>query len=208
MQLFAAPRACSFGAHVVIRELDLPVDVTLVTLNDAASALHAVNPQGRVPALRLDDGTVLTENSAILPFLADLVPGTSLFAPPGSVERAQIQSWIAYIATELHAGSMRPFNRPHLFSADAAAHDGIRAASLGRLKAALLPLETRLAWHGFLVGNRFTIADAYFGNFAGLARVLGGELAEFEALHAYSQHYEARASVQAARAFEAERVPV
>ena len=188
MELFAAPGACSFGAHVIIRELELPVDVTLVTLSDASSRIKAVNPLGRVPALLLDDGTVLTENSAILPFLADLRPGTSLFAPAGSVERARIQSWIGYINSELHAGSLRVFNRP-------------------QIKAALLPLEKYLAGEEFLVGGRFTIADAYFGNFAALAGRLGDELAEYQAILAYARRFESRASVQAARAHEAETVP-
>ena len=207
MELFAAPGACSFGAHVIIRELELPVDVTLVTLSDASSRIKAVNPLGRVPALLLDDGTVLTENSAILPFLADLRPGTSLFAPAGSVERARIQSWIGYINSELHAGSLRVFNRPQLFSADVSAHEGIRAAGLARIKAALLPLEKYLAGEEFLVGGRFTIADAYFGNFAALAGRLGDELAEYQAILAYARRFESRASVQAARAHEAETVP-
>ena len=207
MELFAAPGACSFGAHIVIRELKLPIDVRLVSLNDPASPIHAVNPLGRVPALRLDDGTVITENSAILPFLAELAPGTPLFASSGSAERARIQSWIGYVATEVHAGALRAINRPQIFSADTSAHDGIRIAGLQRLKAALLPLERHLAAHAFLVGDRFTIADAYFGNFAGLVARLGHELAEYEALAAYSQHYEQRASVRAARAFETEAVP-
>ena len=95
-QLFIASGACSFGTHVVVRELNLPIEIVKVPLRTAESPIHQINPLGRVPALRLIDGQVITENSAILPYLADLVPDTLLFAPAGSAERAQIQSWIGY----------------------------------------------------------------------------------------------------------------
>jgi glutathione S-transferase len=101
MQLFVARGACCLGAHVVVRELALPVEVVIVPLRTPGSPIHAVNPLGRVPALRFDAGAVLTENSAILPFLADQRPGTSLFAPAGTIERAQIQSWIGYLNSEV-----------------------------------------------------------------------------------------------------------
>ena len=84
MQLFISPGACCLGAHVIVHELDLPVDVVSVPLRTPDSPIHGVNPLGRVPALRLADGTVITENSAILPLLADQRPGTSLFAPVGN----------------------------------------------------------------------------------------------------------------------------
>ncbi|WP_348945229.1 glutathione S-transferase N-terminal domain-containing protein [Chitinibacter sp. FCG-7] len=93
-KLFIAPGACSFGTHIVARELKLPVEIVKVPLRTPESPIHQVNPLGRVPAVQLADGQVITENSAILPFLADLAPGTPLFAPAGSPERAKIQSWI------------------------------------------------------------------------------------------------------------------
>lgn len=202
MELFAAKGACSFGAHVVIRELALPIPVTLVGLGQPGTLIHQINPLGRVPALALGDGTLLTENTAILPFLADLKPGTSLFALAGTVERALIQRWIGYVNSEIHAATIRAINRPARYSADPVAHDGIRQAGLVLLRAALVPLEQHLSSHAFLVGERFTIADAYFGLFAGYVRQFGDALAGFEAIVAYGDRYEARAAVRAARGHE------
>lgn len=206
MELFAAPGACSFGAHVIIRELELPLQVNLVGFGVEGSRIYAVNPLGRVPAILLDDGSLLTENTAILPFLADLRPGTDLFAPSGSIERALIQSWIGYINSELHAATLRSVNRPQLYSPDSAAQASIRQTGMARLRKVLAPLEDRLAHHPYLVGDRFTIADAYFGLFAGLVAKYGSDLSDLTAIQGYSDRYEARPSVLAARAFEVEGV--
>jgi len=206
MQLFVSPGACCLGAHVVVRELALPVTVRNVPLRTPESPIHAVNPLGRVPALRLDDGTVITENSAILPFLADLRPGTSLFAPAGSVERAQIQSWIGYVNSEIHAASFRPINRPERYSNDASAHPGIRQRGREQLKTALGVIDRRLADHSFLVADRFTIADAYLGVFARWVAALGEEFDGLTNLHRFRHEYSARPSVIEALAAEAAAV--
>lgn len=192
--LFIFPGACSFAAHVVIHELQLPIEVERVTLGDPNSPYRQINPTGRVPALLLDNQTLLTENTAILPYLADLKPGTELFAPAGSVERAQIQGWLGYVATEVHVGAFRPINRPERYSADEAAFPGIRQRALEQLTNALKPIEARLAQTEYLVGDRFTAADAYLGVFLGWsARV--GVLDDFPALQAALGRFRARESV-------------
>ncbi|MFJ5282365.1 glutathione S-transferase C-terminal domain-containing protein [Pseudomonas sp. NPDC088429] len=192
--LFIFPGACSFAAHVVIHELQLPINVERVTLGDPNSPYRQINPTGRVPALLLDNQTLLTENTAILPYLADLKPGTELFAPAGSVERAQIQGWLGYVATEIHVGAFRPINRPERYSADESAFPGIRQRALEQLSNALKPIEARLAQTEYLVGDRFTVADAYLGVFLGWsARV--GVLNDFPALQAALGRFRARESV-------------
>lgn len=80
--LYIAPGACSLASHIVVRELDLPIHIETVALRTSESPIHRINPLGRVPALQVEEGGVLTENSAVLPYLADLKPGTSLFARP------------------------------------------------------------------------------------------------------------------------------
>jgi glutathione S-transferase len=202
-QLFIAPGACCLGAHVVVRELDLPVDIVKVPLRTPDSPIHAVNPLGRVPALKLADGSVLTENSAILPYLADLEPEGGLLAPAGSAERARIQSWIGYINSEIHAAAFRPINRPERYSNDVSAHDGIRLRGREQLKIALGHLDRRLADRPFLEGGRFTIADAYLGVFVRWIVPLGDEFADLEALARFRTAYNARPSVRAALEAEA-----
>jgi glutathione S-transferase len=202
MELFTARNACSFGAHVVVHELALPIRVTLVGIGQPRSLIHRINPLGRVPALVLDDRTLLTENSAILPFLADLRPGTPLFAPAGSVERAQIQSWIGYVNSEVHAGALRAVNRPERYGVEPGAREVNRQAGLALLAAALAPIERHLEAHTWLVGERFTIADAYLGLFAGRARELFADRVRFAALERYADRFEQRLSVRAARMLE------
>jgi glutathione S-transferase len=204
MQLFVSPGACCLGAHVVARELDLPLEVVVVPLRTPESPIHQVSALGRVPALRLHDGTVLTENTAILPFLADLRPGTMMFASPGTTKRAQIQSWIGYINSEVHAASFRAINRPERYSDDPAAHAAIRQRGRKQLKIALLHVERHLETRRLLVGECFTIADAYFGVFARWTAALGEEFADLAAIHRFRLDYEDRPSVRAA--LQAERV--
>lgn len=203
MHLYVSPGACCLGAHVVARELDLPVKVVVVPLRAADSPIHRVNPLGRVPALELADGTVITENSAILPFLADQRPGTSLFAPMGTRERAAIQSWIGYLSAEVHAAAFRPINRPERYSGDPDAHEGIRRRGREQLKSALQYVNRHLEARHYLVGGRFTIADAYLGVFARWTAALGGEFADLTAIHRFRKSFEDRASVRAALAVEA-----
>jgi glutathione S-transferase len=196
------PGATSLPAHVIIRELDLPVPVRLLRLGPGGDDLAPLTPFGRIPALVLDDGSVIGENAAILPFLADQRPGTTLFAPAGSVERAQIQAWIGYINSEIHGATQRVGNRPHLYSDDPAAHEGIRQAARRRLREAYQPIEDRLSEADWLVSDRFTIADAYLGVFASYVPHFGPALADLPALAAFSARFEARPAVRAAREAE------
>lgn len=200
--LFISPGACSFAAHVLVHELQLPIAVERVVLNREDSPYRQINPSGKVPALLLDDKTLLSENTAILPYLADLRPGTPLFAPAGTTERAQIQGWLGYLATEVHVGAFRPINRPERYSVDESAFPGIRQRGLQQLANALKPLEARLAETDYLVGERFTLADIYLGVFLGWSGRAGTLLADFPGLQGFLARYRARPSVQQALAAE------
>ena len=106
MKLFYKPGACSLASHITLREsgkdftLD-GVDLMKKRLENGDDFL-AINPKGQVPALLLDDGTLLTEGVAIMQFLADNVPDRQLLAPTGSIARYKTLEWLNYIATELH----------------------------------------------------------------------------------------------------------
>jgi len=91
MKLYYAPAACSQAPHIVAREAGLPVDLVKVEFPSKRTAdgesLYDVNPKGAVPALRLDDGEVLTENAVILQYLADKAPASGLALPASGTER-------------------------------------------------------------------------------------------------------------------------
>ena len=203
--LYVSPGACSLAAHSLVHELELPIPVEVVALRTPDSPIHRINPLGRVPALTLDDGTLITENSAILPYLADLAPQRGLFAAAGSAERAQIQSWIGYLTSEVHVGGFRPRNRPERYSADASAHPGIRAQAAEQLHQALAHVERHLNGRQWLVGERYTIADAYLGVFAGWLPRLGERFADLANLARAREAFQARPATQRALAAEARR---
>lgn len=200
--LYIAPGACSLASHIAVHELDLPIQIEKVALRTPDSPIHAINPLGRVPALQLDDGTLITENSAILPYLADQVPGTPLFAPAGSAERAQIQSWLSYLAAEIHTAAFRPLNRPERYSADEVAHPGIRAQARSQLYKAFEHIDKHLQERQWLVGERYTLADAYLGVFASWLLRLGAPFDELRAVARVREQWAARPAVQ--RALRAE----
>lgn len=196
--LYIAPGACSLASHIAALELALPIQIEKVALRTPDSPIHAINPLGRVPALQLDDGTLITENSAILPYLADQAPGTPLFAPAGSAERAQIQSWLGYLAAEIHTAAFRPLNRPERYSADEAAHPGIRAQARRQLYKAFEHIDTHLQERQWLVGERYTLADAYLGVFANWLPRLGAPFDELRAVVRVHEQWAARPAVQQA----------
>lgn len=200
--LYIASGACSLAAHSLVHELSLPIQIERVPLRTADSPIHAINPLGRVPALQLDDGTVLTENSALLPYLADLKPEAGLFAPPGTVERTQIQSWIGYLASEVHVGGFRPLRRPERYSDDESTFPGITAKAAQQLYAALAHLDRHLQDRDWLVGDHYSIADAYLGVFAGWLPALGEPFAELKAIVRAREVFRARPAVQKALAAE------
>lgn len=207
MKLFVSPGACSFAAHVLVYERDLPIEVIPVSLADPSSAVKQINPVGRVPVLQLDDASIITENSALLPFLADLRPGTELFAAAGTVERARIQSWIGYLSAEIHAGSFRVINRPERFSADTSHYPAIRLAGRALLEKALAPieqqlLEQQLKGRKVLVGEHFSIADVYLGVFAGWLQRFGEPFSTLPHLRELHERFEQRPAVIQARAAE------
>jgi glutathione S-transferase len=199
--LYVAPGACSFGAHVVLKELDIPHEIKIVPLRTPDSPIYQVNPLGRVPTLALDSGEVITENGAILPYLADLKPEAALIAVVGSVERAQIQEWVGFLNSDVHP-AFRPIYRPEAYTPDTQAHESIKEIGKERLLGFLKAIDTKLAGKTWAVGERFTIADAYLGVVSGWIEKRGFGLADFPNLAAFNERYKARPSVQAALAAE------
>ncbi|PKO47941.1 MAG: glutathione S-transferase [Betaproteobacteria bacterium HGW-Betaproteobacteria-22] len=205
--LYYAPGACSFAAHVILRTLEashgLKPAFISVKLRQEDPTIHQVNPLGRVPTLKLDNGELLTENGAILPYLGDLIPEAGLFAPTGTVERARIQEWIGFINSDIHY-AFRPIGRPEFYNVNPETHDVIRSQGRAHLTKLLNHIEKRLSNLTWAVGERFTIADAYLGYFLrNLSRVnIPSE--QYPSINAYVARYAALPAVIAAT--EAEKI--
>ncbi|HBB6757278.1 TPA: glutathione transferase GstA [Citrobacter amalonaticus] len=157
MKLFYKPGACSLASHITLRESgkDFTLDgVDLMKKRlENGDDFFAVNPKGQVPALLLDDGTLLTEGVAIMQYLADSVPDRQLLAPVSSISRYKTLEWLNYIATELHKG-FTPLFRPDT-------PEEYKPTVRALLEKKMQYVDAALKEGQWICGSRFTIADAY-----------------------------------------------
>ncbi|HUO78939.1 MAG TPA: glutathione transferase GstA [Steroidobacteraceae bacterium] len=198
MKLYYSPGACSLASHIVLRELGLPFEAEYVSLprktTRSGADYHAINPKGYVPALELDEGGILTEGPAILQYLADRVPSAGLAPANGTLERYRLQEWLAFISSEIH----KPFG-PALHQEYA---EPEREAARRQIARRLDYTERALAGRDYLLGDRFTVADAYLYTVLRWTGAAGIDLGRWPALAAYRERIGARPAVVAARAAE------
>jgi glutathione S-transferase len=194
MKLYYAPGTCSLSPHIVARELGLRVELKRVdtkakTIEGGGDYLK-VNARGYVPALELDDGAVLTEGPAIVQYLADLVPGADLAPKAGTLERYRLQEWLNFLTAEIHK-QFSPLFRPNTPAE-------YKAIAKENLAARFDWLEAQLAGKEYLMGERFSVADAYLFVLLGWTRPTRIDLARWPNLAAFHARVAARAQVQEA----------
>ncbi|MDU2939925.1 glutathione transferase GstA [Superficieibacter sp. 1612_C1] len=198
MKLFYKPGACSLASHIVLRESG--VDFTLEKVDLANKHLENggdffnVNPKGQVPAIQLDDNTLLTEGTAIMQYIADSVPDRQLLAPVGSITRYKALEWLNYVATELHKG-FTPLFRPDT-------PEEYKPAVRAQLEKKLQFVEEALRDKQWINGLRFTIADAYLFTVLRWARAVKLKMDDLSNVNAYMDRVAARPAVIAALAAE------
>jgi len=198
MKLYYTPGACSLSPHIVLHELGLPHETERVDLKEKRTAsgedFTSVNPKGGVPALRLDGGEVLTEGPAIVQYLADLKPESGLAPAAGTLGRYRLQEMLNFITTELHKG-FGP-----LFMPDTP--DAYKETARATLTKRFAYVDGKLAGHSYLMGETFTVADAYLFVVMSWAGKLGVDLKPFANLGAFQERLMARPSVQHAMRHE------
>lgn len=199
MKLYFASDTCSLSPHIVLQELKLSYELVRVNNRTKRTSeggdFRAVNPKGYVAALLLESGEVLTEGPAILQYLADLKPAAGLAPPNGTLERVRLQEWLNFITSEIHAGSSPLFNK----KLPEAVQDIFKTRLFRRLDL----IETHLAKHFYLMGDDFTVADAYLFTVLGWMKAFGISLHGWPQIAAYVGRVGARASVAAALEREA-----
>jgi glutathione S-transferase len=190
-RLYYMPRTRSSRVLWLLAEIGTPFELTKLAPEERKSAVHlARHPLGRVPALELDDGTVVFESAAICLQLADLHLDAGLIPPLGSVERALVYQWVLFGMTELEASLYRWLRD--------VAEDSPDSASRERFVEAAAALESALERREWLLGHRFTVADVICASVLGSAHSRG-LLGEWPGLQAYVERGEARpAFIQAA----------
>lgn len=192
MRLYFAPGACSMSPHIVLRELGLQFEAVKVDLGTKRTAdgkdFNAINPKGYVPALQLDDGRVLTEGPAIVQYLADRKPEAKLAPANGTLERYKLQEWLNFIATELHKPVGSLFN-PSL-------PEEVRRSTKDRIAVRLKWLDAELSRRSFIMGEQFTVADAYLFTILSWADHVKVDVSPYAALKAFQGRVGSRPSVQ------------
>ena len=191
MKLYFKPGACSLSPNIVFREAGLPIE--LVRADTKSPEFLKLNPKGYVPTLELDDGQALTEGVAIVQYLADQKPDAKLAPKNGTFERYRLQEWLNYISTELHKGYAGMGKKP----------PEEKQALIESIGKKFAWVASRLQKNEFLMGERFTVADAYLFTVLTWSPARGVDLTQWPALKAYFDKISARPSVQAA--LQAER---
>jgi glutathione S-transferase len=202
MKLYYAPGTCSLSPLIVAREANIALDLERVDIlkmphvTASGNDFSRINPNCYVPVLEIDEGWVITEGVAIVQYLADLKPDAGLAPLAGTRDRYRLQSWLTFTSSELH----KMFS-PWLFHPEygAQAQEGARAKIAQRLR----HVEEHLATQGpFLMGDGFTVADAYLFTIVGWSTFAKVDLGPFPSLRAFMERVDARPSVQEAMSVE------
>lgn len=196
MKLYYSPGACSLCPHIALIEGGFSFEKEKVDLatkkTETGADFAGINAKGYVPALQLNDGQLLTEVPAILQYLADQVPEKKLSPPAGSMERYRLQEWLNFISTELHKAFGGIFRAPAEF----------RAPLKEQLARRLAYLSSSLEGQPFLMGDAFSVADAYSFTVLSWHKYLDFDLSPWPALGQYMGRISARPAV--VQALEAE----
>lgn len=197
MKLYSHPGSCSSAVHLVLKEI--AVDFELVKFNLFGDRILAdgrnyndVNPKGSVPLLELDNGELITEVSAILQYLADQHPASGLAPANGSMERVRLQEWLSYLNSDLHM-TLGLFFSPDLEGA-------MKKMATDRLARRMGFIDRHLADREYLLGDSFSVADAYLYIIATWPAMLKMDISEYRNIVAYRDRIATRASVQAMNA--------
>jgi glutathione S-transferase len=171
MKLYISTGACSMASNIALHEAGIQFELSKVdkrTKRVDGVDFATINPKGYVPALRLDDGQVLTENVAVLQYIADLNPAAKLAPAAGTLERYRLQEWLSFVNSELHK-SFTP-----LFSSEAT--EDMKTYSRNYLAKRLSYLEGALGDKKYLMGDQFTVADAYLFTVLGWGSHVGVDI--------------------------------
>ncbi len=194
MKLYYSPGACSLSPHIVLHESGLPFEPVLAStkthkLQDGTD-YYTINPKGYVPLLELDTGERLTEGPAIVQYIADQVPAKQLAPAAGTMARYRLVEWLNFVSTEIHK-SFSPLFNP-------AMPDEGKKLYRERLLSRFAYVDQQLAGKPYLMGDSFSVADAYLFVTASWGQYVGVDISGFANLGAFMKRVGERPAVQAA----------
>ena len=194
MKLYFSPGSCSLSPHIVLREAGLKFDLEQVNNQEKKTKsgvdYWSVNGKGQVPVLELDNGERLTEGAVIVQYLADQKPDAKLVPAAGTMERVRVQEWLNFVASELHK-VYAPIFRP-------TTPDAYKALSKENLGKRLEWVNKQLAGKQYLMGDKFSVADAYLFTVLRWSQRIQLDLAPWSNVTAFMDRVAARPKVQEA----------
>lgn len=194
MKLYYLTGACSLASYISLNEAGIKFQAVSVDRKNHRTAdgedFNAINTKGYVPALRLDNGELLTENVAVLLYIADRNPAAKLAPAAGTLERYRLIEWLSYINSEVHK-SFTPLFNP-------AASEEMKKFPRANLIKRVDWLQNALGSKNFLMGDQFTVADAYLFVVLGWFRHVGMDLGQWPVLKRFHERVAARPHVIAA----------
>ncbi|WP_432741295.1 glutathione transferase GstA [Methylobacter sp. G7] len=195
MKLYYSKGACSLSPHITACEAELPIELVEVDLTakrtQTGEDFRLINPNGYVPVLILDDGNTLTEGPAIVQYLADQAPDKKLAPLAGTFERYQLQQWLNFISTEIHKGGFAPLFNP-------ATPEAAKQMAIAALTSRLETVSEQLSNRAFLLGQHFTVADAYLFVTLSWGTYVDVDISRWPVLVEYAAKISARPAVQKA----------
>jgi glutathione S-transferase len=203
MDFYFAPLACSLATRIALYEAEAPARFIYVDIHTDPSSrkladgsdYYLVNTMGQVPAIRIPNGELLTENAVVLQYVADTY-ARGILAPQDELERYRMQSWLNFIATELHKATYIPL----LGRANA---DDVKAFAREKLALRFGHLNSHLEGRDFLLDG-FSVADCYLWTVLNWSPHAGIDRAEWPAVERYFQRLGQRASIAKAVREEAQ----
>ena len=202
MKLYYMTGACPLATHIVLEWIGAPYEIEEVKRDQLKSPAYLkINPGGLVPALA-DGDAVLTENVAILHYLAELHPQAKLDGDGTPLGRAEVNRWLGFINSDVHQ-SFKPVFGPERFLADKTQHADLAAHAKDKLRGLFALVEARLAKHDWLGGAQRSIADPYLYVVLRWAKAKAVDLSGFTHIESFFQRMDADTGVKAALRAEA-----
>jgi glutathione S-transferase len=191
LQLYFFPMACSLASRIALMEAGIearyhPVHIWTKKVLEDDGDFRAVSSKGAVPVLVLENGEKLTENAAVLQYIADLRPELGLAPRPGDPDRYRLQEWLSFVGTEIH--------KAFLFPTFWYATDAAKTSARERIGQNLSVADAHLKSRQYLVGERFTVADAYLAWSLLLLKRCSVDVAEWPSLASYLDRIRARSN--------------
>jgi glutathione S-transferase len=194
MKLYYSPASCSLASNIAFAEAGIPYQQIKVDLakhqTEHGDDFLKINDKGYVPYIELDNGESLSEGVAILQYIADQKPESQLAPRAGTFERVRLQEWLTYINSEVHKVLGGMFDR--------GMHEETRAKTIVSAGKKMDWLSAKLDGKQYLMGDTFTVADAYLFTVLNWGQWVGVDLAKWPVLSAFMARVAARPKVQEA----------